>query len=369
MFNYQKRTVNMKLTVSFRLVVALLISIIGLLPTENLHSQTPQVEGSASDIAWSPDGSILAVSGNFGIAFYDEDFQLTQVWNTVSTRKLAWSPDGILLATNTYSRLNDSFITDIWDMQTSQNIATLSTSAEPNGSVFDLIWSPDSQQLAVVTRGGILVFDTGTLHLDFTLPSLRYLEDAAWSPDGRYIAAVEGGVDSPAMLHVWHADTGTSAFTIDLTATAQINDVAALDWNASSTEIALGAPNSGGAVGFLEIASQNISGGYAEAAGGVGLLGWSPDQMQFAAIVTKTYPNRLYMFDGSSHVSGSLWRHFLPDERDTYRNMAWKPDSSQLVILAETYTNDESQPTVRIVDAETGNELAVLVLPDVTPIP
>src|SRR5260221_10455659 len=83
------------------IVTAVIICLSLPLTLEITRAQTPQpLSPSATDAAWSPDGSQLAVAGNFGIVLYSSDFQLSQRLSVKGVSRLAWSPDGKYIASD-----------------------------------------------------------------------------------------------------------------------------------------------------------------------------------------------------------------------------------------------------------------------------
>src|SRR5688500_11665517 len=57
-------------------------------------------DATASAVAWSPDGTMLAIGDNTGILLYTEDLQFIKRFNhpTEKMEGVAWSPNGVYIA-------------------------------------------------------------------------------------------------------------------------------------------------------------------------------------------------------------------------------------------------------------------------------
>jgi eukaryotic-like serine/threonine-protein kinase len=157
-------------------------------------------------IAFSPDGRTIASASKDGSA---------RLWNVADGRELAmlshgqwvnwvaFSPDGVRLAT-----ADDDKFVRLWNAATGEMVATLSGhTAVAECATF----SPDGKLLASGGKTGeIKLWDPATGQELITLysPDHNPIWSLAFSPDGKYLVAAEGGlealgVETGHLLTVW----------------------------------------------------------------------------------------------------------------------------------------------------------------------
>ena len=147
-------------------------------------------------LTWSPDNAYVAVGCTEGVV---------RIWNvakgtlvigptsssTNQISSLAWSPDGTLLAI----AHNGESAVILWDVREAKQSAVLQEQADANRSVNFLAWSADGKQLMATTDLAVRIWDVAGARLVQTLDS-QSPEDqagrraAAWSPDGKRIATL-----------------------------------------------------------------------------------------------------------------------------------------------------------------------------------
>ena len=175
---------------------------------------------SLSSLAWSPDGSRVALGEGEG---------LVTIWDTATAKRLlvlpdragemevssvAWSPDGRRLASGSWEteRLT------IWDTATAKRLLVLPGRAGPMG-VSTVAWSPDGRRLASVGNSGqknvggqtVKVWDTSDGHEMLTLVGhTQRVNCMAWTRDGKRLATA--GADITAKI--WDPSSGQELFSL-----------------------------------------------------------------------------------------------------------------------------------------------------------
>ena len=150
--------------------------------------------GYVSDIAYSPDGKLLAVAGAAGIWLYDtENLTAAKIlWPADVPRffrswvtTIAFSPDGRFLAsggTITYSTNR------LWDVETGQQIGTWDGSYLPTAITF----SPDGKLVAYTAWfSSVWLWDVTSQQQVGVINTITSSGSLAFSPDGTTIATSE----------------------------------------------------------------------------------------------------------------------------------------------------------------------------------
>ena len=162
---------------------------------------------TTGQIAYSPDGSRLAVVSSIGIWIYDADTGVERNLLAVPTSisSVAFSPDGHTLATGSW----DDNIVRLWDVQTGQSTATLT---EHTSWVTSVAFSSDGNTLASGSEDRtIRLWDVTTRQLKNTLiDDPGDVSCVAFSPTGTTLAS--GNWDKTAQL--WDVTTGQLKATL-----------------------------------------------------------------------------------------------------------------------------------------------------------
>lgn len=162
------------------------------------------VTGSSdSGVAFDPSGDLLAASLQEGVSGY-----FVEIWNVSSgellatlsghsrqIRKMAFDHRGELLVT-----ASDDTTAIIWDPQTAEPIHRLQGHS---AVVFEAQFDPSRPEVATASGDGtIKIWDVETGLLRITLPARREVLGLAYSPDGRYLAAIGPGFVTVYMLDI-----------------------------------------------------------------------------------------------------------------------------------------------------------------------
>ena len=173
-----------------------------------LHKFTDPEKGAVDivplDAAFSPDGTLLAVSTEDGVRTWDvasgkERYTIQAVQNAAANT-LTFSPDGTLLV-----GCGSQPLIGVWEAQSGAALGLLPTQGELCANV---VFSPDSALLAVMPRPGRDVYLWNLEHIHDEVPpeekqlarvdrhalglppGVRFY-DVAWSPDGRFLVVLD----------------------------------------------------------------------------------------------------------------------------------------------------------------------------------
>ncbi len=171
-------------------------------------------------IAFSPDGSRLALATSMGVWLYDaETFDelalLTGHAGEVTT--VAFSPDGTKLAA-ALGRMWPGTL-ELWEVETGQNIATFQAQ---EGSVDSVAFSPDGTKLAWAGR----LWDVQTGQKLDTLHDNKLFE-VAFSPDGKILAGT--GISAvertrAGVVQLYDVETGQLINTLTATQPTELSE-------------------------------------------------------------------------------------------------------------------------------------------------
>ncbi|HEX3729450.1 MAG TPA: WD40 repeat domain-containing protein [Opitutaceae bacterium] len=195
-----------------------------------------QLDDYAIDLAWSPDGALLAAASAAGpivlFAAADGARRHELPGHENGANALAWSPEG---AARLASGGQDGAV-KFWDGATGQHTATAALGAGwvehlawgpavaaacgrklallgPDGALRHtlpdapktftaLAWRPSAPLLAAAYFGGVRLIEAGTGALKKELPYNNGIQALTWSPEGRWL--VSGNQDPS--VHLWVPD-------------------------------------------------------------------------------------------------------------------------------------------------------------------
>ena len=157
--------------------------------------------GTVREIAYSPDGTLIAAAGSLGIWLYDAE-SLAEVGRIAQrARYIAFSPNGRILASGHWSEQT----VHLWDVETRESVGRLAF-ADDRG-VTALTFSLDGRSLAAGYAGGdengfVGLWNIGTHQQTARLnTAARSLWALAFSPDGQLLAS---GGHKNAGIDLWN---------------------------------------------------------------------------------------------------------------------------------------------------------------------
>ena len=174
-------------------------------------SYTRLGNGTVHTIAYSPDGSLIAVVGN-STWLYDANTLAEVGMIERSARTIAFSPDGRTLASGSWA--DPDRTVHLWDVSTQERVGGLQSPGLRG--VTAVAFTPDGNTLAVgYGNGDIALWDMKTQRQIAQQTVVRRILTSipwtlAFSPDGQLLAA--GGHEAPA-ISLWE---GHEAFIISL---------------------------------------------------------------------------------------------------------------------------------------------------------
>jgi len=222
---------------------------------------------SASSVAFSPDGSLLAVGGPSGLQIWtlstskEECLPTNIVGGSTGIQAVCFSPDGSTLAVSGNGPSNGAPVgtVELWSVTTRSLMASYSLSNEYFGAA---AFSPDGTKLAMTGN----TFDAGHILLlngsncepisDF-LTTAKWLDSVAFSPDGNSLAV--GGSNNPGgVVQTWNVSSGTLSQTFATGANKFVSSVA---YSADGATLAdCGNTGSGAAIGSV-VETWNVASG------------------------------------------------------------------------------------------------------------
>jgi WD40 repeat protein len=171
-------------------------------------------EELVSSVAWSPDGSRLAVSGGRSIFVWNAETG-EQVVNLdtglLMINSICWSPDGEQLASVSWDGP-----TTVWDGETGEQLGVL----EGDSNAASVSWSPDGEYLAVgydQQSLGAVVWgaETGE-RLEPAGADFVPTTNATWSEDGNLlIASALGAFRRDPAIYMWDFETVEELIRLD----------------------------------------------------------------------------------------------------------------------------------------------------------
>jgi small GTP-binding protein len=250
--------------------------------------------------------------------------------------QIAWSPDGRMLASGS----NDSIIR-LWDGQTGKLLHTLEGHKE---SVYCVAWSPDGRMLASGSKDfTICLWDGQTGKLLHTLEGLvGIIYNIAWSPDGRMLAS--GSQDSA--LCLWDGQTGKLLHTLK----GLTGNIYCVAWSPDGRMLASGSTDK--TIGLWDGRRRKLLHILEGHTGNVNSITWSPDGRMLASgsqdgtirLWDRQTGRLLNTLEGHTDsvfcVSFSFDGHFLASKSKDDTVRIWRASSWEVIEIIEAYHSD-----------------------------
>jgi WD40 repeat protein len=279
----------------------------------------PGHDPDVNDVAFSPDGSTLATTGDDGTA---------RVWDPATGEELesvtrpagevwgpSFSPDGSLLAAS----WRDEGVVRVLDLAT-HSVREIDPGGPPRVTSF----SPDGQWLAIAVAGSpeAAVVDASSGERVFTLqhPTTNIV-DVQWSPDGNWVATTSADTTT----RIWDATTGNLRSTLF----GHTGAVYTADWSPDSTHLVTGSADGTAKVwaiaasGTQELFSLSAQ----DTRGGINGVAFSPDGQR---VMTGDQASTAVKIWDVSRTGDAEWAN-LPGNPHVWSGVAFSRDGRRLV--------------------------------------
>lgn len=242
-------------------------------PTEPLLVKTPKV---AATMAFSPDGSTLAIVSDDQLFYWDmESQQIVGTYDIRRSNAIAFSPDGTLLAINTgYNGIS------LWNVANSVENAVLPGSLQSDAAV---VFSPDGSLIASSTSDyAVHLWRVADASEAAALTGhTGYVYDFAFSPDGSTLASAS----YDETVRLWDIATNSELAVLAGTEEQPLEECFAVAFSPDGTILASG--HADGTIALWDAASKTLRTRMGSQIGEIRDLAFSPDGAQLVTASTQ----------------------------------------------------------------------------------
>ncbi|GCF07208.1 WD40 repeat domain-containing protein [Dictyobacter arantiisoli] len=253
-------------------------------------------------------------------------------YSSINNSPFAVSPDGKHLVTannSTASGTTPPPIATVWNTATGQRVLNFKNPpvVNPLAAALDIAWSPDGKYVAAVYLNVVYVWEASTGKILHTLNPNGNISRVAWSHTSRYIVAghdaLGSGIINP-QIYTWNSDTGALLYKKNGWATAiSISPDDHFFAHADNNTVKIRSLQSGAIHTTLPAVVNNQ----------VVAVGWSPDGTRLAYSGGST---QSVMFDGYVNVSVLATGKTLhyTGQKMAVMHLSWSPDSTRIASVS-----------------------------------
>ncbi|MDE0313844.1 MAG: cohesin domain-containing protein [Candidatus Poribacteria bacterium] len=298
-------------------------------------------KGEANEIAYSPDGTKLAVASDIGIWIYDaetgEELDLFPA-NRFGVSAIAFSPDGSMLISNSRSRTLRTFenlTIRLWDVNSGRQIRTFTGHTH---SIACLAFSPDGKTIASGSTDYVVrVWDVESgRQLHRLIGPTTSVTSVVFSPDSKTLAA-SGNYTK--FFYLWDVETGGNV-RWDRWFEGHTEGISSVAFHPDGELIASGSYDNTVRLWDVETGVQRRS--FTKHTENVYTVAFSPDGKTLAS---GGHDRTIRLWN----VLNGTTRHVLTGHTSSIRTIAFSPDS-------QTLASRSWNGTIRLWDVYSGRE-------------